>query len=113
MPVVNTNQPKAGFSFSLSIFLLKNIPVKIPTMANELNKPKNFQSMILSFKLPAKPISELKAMIIKEVATALFIDSLAEKIKVGIIRKPPPTPTKPVIKPTNIPLTAIFDLLML
>lgn len=53
--------------------------------------------MGLLFKLPAKPISELEAMIIKEVATAFFIGNFAEKINVGIIKKPPPTPTKPVI----------------
>ena len=103
MPVMSTNQPKAGFKFSLPIFLLKYIPATMPTTAKPVNVNKNFHSIGLLFILPAKPMIALKAMIIREVATAFFIDSLAEKINVGIIKKPPPTPTKPVNKPTRMP----------
>jgi hypothetical protein len=42
-------------------------------------------------------------IIIREVPTALFIGNLPIKNKIGIIMKPPPAPTNPVIKPVIIP----------
>lgn len=107
MPVINTNQPKIGFNVWLLIFLLKIIPINIPAIEKLVNLSKNNHSIGVLLKLPAKPIKELTAMIINEVATAFFIGNLAENNSVGIIRKPPPTPTKPVNAPIKIPFKTI------
>ena len=42
---------------------------------------------------------DLRAMIVKEVPIAILISKPANKTSVGTIKKPPPAPTKPVIKP--------------
>ena len=112
MPVANINQPNEGFSFSLLIFLLRYIPAKIPNTDSEVKDSRNPQWMVVESILPAKPMSALAAMIINEVATAFFIGNFAAKTRVGIIRKPPPTPTKPVSSPTKTPFSAILYLLI-
>ena len=60
---------------------------------------KNDQSTLILTRSPVKPIKELMAIINKEVAIAFLIGNLANKTKTGIIKKPPPAPTNPVIKP--------------
>ena len=42
-------------------------------------------------------------MINRDVPIAIFISSPANKTKAGIIKNPPPAPTKPVIAPTTTP----------
>ena len=80
----------------------------MPTIAKAVNVSRKIQSILMVPMLPAKPMSELKAMMTKEVATAFFIGNFASYIKVGMIKKPPPTPTKPVSKPIIMPCTIIF-----
>ena len=46
---------------------------------------------------------DLRAIIIKEVPIAIFISNPANKTNAGIIKKPPPAPTKPVTTPTTRP----------
>ena len=43
------------------------------------------------------------AIMKREVPTAFFIGSPAKNIKIGMIIKPPPAPTKPVINPVKSP----------
>ena len=47
-------------------------------------------------------------IIIREVATALFIGKLANNTKAGMIKKPPPAPTRPVRIPTTKPSIIII-----
>ena len=51
---------------------------------------------------PVKPISDFAAIINKEVPIASFISSPANNTSAGMIRNPPPAPTKPVNVPTAI-----------
>ena len=55
-----------------------------------------------------KPINDLNAIIISDVATAFFIGNFAKRTSAGIIKNPPPAPTMPVKKPTTIPSNAIM-----
>ena len=48
-------------------------------------------------------MSDLVAIINNEVPTAFFMGNFADKTKIGMIRNPPPTPTKPVINPSISP----------
>ena len=48
-----------------------------------------------------------KGIFNKEVATAFFIGNFANNTKAGIIKKPPPAPTIPVMAPTIIPSAMI------
>ena len=101
---MSTNHPKSGFNFSLAIFLLAYIPIKIPITAKEVKSSKKSHFMVVVAILPKNPIRELNTIIINEVATALFMGNFAVNSKAGIIKNPPPTPTKPVNNPTKIPL---------
>ena len=74
----------------------------VPTLLLIGNK--KFHSIFVVAILPKKPIRELKTIMTKEVATALFMGNFAVNSKAGIIKKPPPTPTKPVKIPIKIPL---------
>ena len=49
------------------------------------------------------PVSDLKAMMIKEVPTATFMSILANRTKAGMIKNPPPAPMSPVTPPTKNP----------
>ena len=60
---------------------------------------KNFQSIEMVCTSPKNPISEFIAMMKSEVPTAFFIGNLANKSNDGIIKKPPPAPTNPIIIP--------------
>ena len=59
---------------------------------------------------PINPINDLIAIITKEVAIALFMLSLLKRTRTGIIIKPPPAPTSPVINPTTVPSIRINNL---
>ena len=68
-----------------------------------------FQSMAwLPWTSPIKPNNDLAAIINKEVPTANFIGIFAKSTKAGIIRNPPPAPTKPVNVPTKAPSNNII-----
>ena len=60
---------------------------------------KNFQSIVMVCISPKNPISEFMAMMKREVPTAFFIGNLANKSNDGIIKKPPPAPTNPIMIP--------------
>ena len=79
------------------------MPKKIPIIEIPVKMPKKAQSMVRFCTSPKKPISELTAIINKEVATASFIGKPASKTKAGIIKNPPPAPKIPVIIPINSP----------
>ncbi len=56
-----------------------------------------------------KPIVELIEIINSDVPTVDFISNFAKKkTRAGIIRKPPPAPTNPVMTPTNDPIKSII-----
>ena len=84
----------------------KQEPIKIPTIENPVKVNNIFQSIAL-FNSVVKPKIDLIAMINKDVPTASFILIFVSSNKAGIIRKPPPAPTKPVTSPTTIPSKAI------
>ena len=63
----------------------------------------NFQSKSCVPKSLKNPIDELNAMIAKEVPTAFFIGNFAKTTNAGIIKNPPPAPTKPTNVPTITP----------
>ena len=102
-PMIRTKMPKLFFSFSASNFLATNPPMNIPAIAIEEIVPRNFQLMVKWPRSPANPTSEFKAMINSDVPTAFFISRPSNKTKVGIIRNPPPAPSKPVVRPMTIP----------
>lgn len=52
---------------------------------------------------PAKPITELRAIIQSEVTIAFFIGILPKSTNAGMMRNPPPAPTKPARMPTEVP----------
>ena len=65
---------------------------------------KNSNQLTLSKHLAKKnPKIDFKAIIISEVPIAFFIPKLVNTTKAGIIRNPPPAPTKPVTAPTKRP----------
>ena len=59
------------------------------------------------FNSAVKPKLDLIAIINRDVPTASFMLIFVSNNRAGIIRKPPPAPTKPVISPTTIPSKAI------
>ena len=60
---------------------------------------KNFQSIEMVCTSPKNPMSEFMAMMKREVPTAFFMGNFANKTNDGIIKKPPPAPTNPMIIP--------------
>lgn len=84
--------------------LLMYVPTRIPTIEIPMKMLKNPQSILMCKASPIKnPISELMAIITKEVAEALFISNFATIINAGTIKKPPPAPTIPVNPPIKNP----------
>ena len=79
--------------------------MKIPPIAKAVTLPKSTHSIFAAFtdKSPVKPINDFAAIINNEVPTAIFIGSLLNITKAGMIKKPPPAPTKPVKTPTTAP----------
>ena len=105
-----TNHPKLVLSFSPDTLEEKKMPMKIPTTDIAVNFIKRFQSIAECSLLrnPIKPMAELIAIINSDVPTADFIGNFAKKTRAGIIRKPPPAPTNPVMAPTNDPIKIII-----
>jgi hypothetical protein len=79
--------------------LFRYIPIKIPRIDRDVNFIKNNQSIVRFCMSPINPISEFIAIINSDVPTAFFIGSLANNTNDGIIKKPPPAPTNPIITP--------------
>ena len=73
MPITSTNHPNAFFNCSLLIFFASCEPIKIPVIASVVTMPNNFQSITKWPISPTKPMSELAAMMSKEVATASLV----------------------------------------
>ena len=78
---------------------MRYIPINIPTIEIVENVNKKIQSIIKFCTSPIKPTNEFIAIINKEVPTAFFMGNLTNKISEGIIKKPPPAPTNPMIIP--------------
>lgn len=74
---------------------------------------KNRHSTVVVNRSPAKPISELMAMMNRDVPDAVFIGSRVNNTRAGIIRKPPPAPTSPVRKPMSDPSRIVNGIRML
>ena len=105
--IVKTKKPNPFLRLFPSIKFVRYTPIKIPTIDKRVNTDRSYQSKI-RFELPKsprKPNKDLIAIINKEVATAFFIGSFANKTRAGIIKKPPPAPTIPVKIPTIKPST--------
>lgn len=60
---------------------------------------RNGQSIVVLSASPRNPMSELMAIIKREVPAAVLNGKPVKKINAGIIRNPPPAPTNPVRKP--------------
>lgn len=88
----------------------------MPSTDKAVVESNKFQlNVITPISLP-KPMSDLQAMINKEVAIAFFIGSLPKNTNEGMIKNPPPAPTKPVSIPTEKPASitnGIFSLIWL
>lgn len=108
MPITSTNQPNAGFNLAPSMRFEIRLPITIPNMAKLETINNKLQLIIVSSPSPAKPINDFAAMITKEVPTASFIGSFDNSTNAGMIKKPPPAPTKPVNTPTTIPSNNII-----
>ena len=87
---MRTNHPKAFFNFFPSMNLFSQIPINIPIIESPVKMSKNGQSISKFCTSPKNPISDLIAIMNKEVATAFFIGNFANNTKAGIIKKPPP-----------------------
>jgi len=101
------NHPNPFFNFLLLINFEIYTPTIIPIIEKLVNNNKNDHSISKLCKSPKKPISDLAAIIKSDVPMAFFIGSLVKITKAGIIKNPPPAPTIPVRRPTNIPSAAI------
>ena len=101
--MTSTIQPKMGFNFRPSILVATPIPTKIPTTDNEVKMVRKVQSCATIFMVLKKPSIEFIAMMINEVATALFIGNPISITNAGTIKNPPPAPINPVIMPTKSP----------
>ena len=64
---------------------------------------RNTQSISIFETSPINPVRDFTAIISNEVPTAIFMGSLESTTKAGIIKNPPPAPTKPVSVPTINP----------
>ena len=72
----------------------------IPKILKSVNLSKNIQLISIFCTSPINPINEFIEIINKEVATAFLMDILVKCTKAGVIKNPPPAPTKPVAQPT-------------
>lgn len=102
----NTKIPNDFFKTRPFSNFEKQEPIKIPTIENAVKVNNKFQSITL-FNSAVNPKIDLIAMTNKDVPTASFILIFVSSNKAGIIRNPPPAPTKPVTSPTTIPSKAI------
>jgi len=76
----------------------------MPKNDRMLKVERKVQSIDIVKASPKKnPVSDLKAMMIKEVPTATFMSILANRTKAGMIKNPPPAPMSPVTPPTKNP----------
>ena len=101
--------PNPFFNFSLLICLPSNTPIIIPIIVIPLNDKIKYQSIFMVKASPKKkPNKDFSVIIIKEVPIAFLISRLANKTKAGMIRNPPPAPTKPVTAPTIKPSIVII-----
>ena len=106
---MSTNHPKAVFSLEPSIFFDNAIPIKIPNTENAVKMSKRDPSRLgVVCTSPINPINDFAAIMNKEVPTANFMGILAKITSAGIIRNPPPAPTKPVSTPTKVPSNKII-----
>ena len=100
--------PNPFFNLSPLIRLPRNSPIKIPIIVMLLKDRIKCQSISMVKASPKKnPDNDFSAIIIKEVPIDFLISRLANKTKAGMIRNPPPAPTKPVIAPTIKPSIGI------
>ena len=105
--ILNVSQ-KILTNFGNSFFdIAKNTGLSFSEVAKAATEVKSTQSMTVSPPSPKNPINDLAAIITNDVPTASFIGSLDKRTKAGIIKKPPPAPTKPVTTPTTAPSNKI------
>ena len=79
------------------------MPMAIPVKEMAVKLSNKIQFISILPKSPINPIKDFRAMIISDVAIALFIGSRKKKIRTGTIKKPPPVPVIPVIIPIPKP----------
>jgi len=100
---MSINHQKAGFRISQDIFFDILLPMKIPIMARAVICKSSIQLICTKWSPLIKPIRELRAMIKSDVPIASFIGILLNITRAGIIIKPPPAPTNPVMVQTPAP----------
>lgn len=105
--------PKTGFSFLPSIFLDNSVPMRIPIIEIAEIVPKKFQLISTLFIDEKNPIKELNETITNEVPMATFIGVFNKLTNAGMIKNPPPAPSKPVMIPTAEPCPAARTVLFL
>lgn len=105
--------PKIGLSFLPLIIFDNSVPITIPIMEIAEIVPKKFQSISTLFIEEKNPIRELNETMTNEVPMATFIGVFNKLTKAGIIKNPPPAPSKPVMIPTAEPCPAARTVLFL
>lgn len=110
-PIANVNHPNAFFNLMPGILRESTLPKCTPTMAMAVIVSKNDQSIGRVSKSPKKPVSELSAIIKSEVPVAVFIGKPVSRTNAGMMRKPPPAPTKPVSSPIKVPSKMMSNVL--
>ena len=98
---------------TISEQLMKDDPNKFTTTLDRLHDVDIFgiESFLPGSQIDIKPIKDFKDIIASEVAIACFILSFVKITNTGIIIKPPPAPTSPVINPIKDPSANIISLL--
>ena len=105
--------PKIGLSFLPLIFFDNSVPVRIPIMEIAEIVPKKFQSISTLFIEEKNPNRELNETMTSEVPMATFIGVFNKLTNAGMIKNPPPAPSKPVMIPTAEPCPAARTVLFL
>ena len=114
IPMIKVNQPNAVRSLAADIILDNSIPTNIPVTANVVNGITNIQSKECNkLTLLITPTMELIAIINNDVPTANFISRLRKMTNDGIIRNPPPAPTRPVNNPMKSPSMIMNNIALL
>ena len=87
-------------------------PIAAPTRPPSSSTLPSFRSTLPSRKCTAVPEAEVATMALLSEAAAT-VGGTPIIIRIGVIRKPPPTPTRPDRKPTTMPTPTSRKTLML
>ncbi len=103
--VMRTTAVKMCFRDSLGSLGARARPPRLPTVASAVMARRTGQRMGSEEDAAEtrKPERELMAMRARLVAVADWMGSAATRMRAGTMRKPPPAPSKPAMRPTRSP----------